>query len=103
VSGGQGLNWINVPEALRLDLPAWQKYFGFDIHGAAADIDLQFDADALTLTMTGPAAGKLPQVKTGVHFARALRGDSAGATRAAGPLRALPAASAAMDVDPRKH
>jgi hypothetical protein len=46
---GRGLNWISSPEAaLCLDLPAWQKYFGFDKNGAYGDMDIHIDPRALT-------------------------------------------------------
>ncbi len=46
---GVGLNWIAKPETLRLDLPAWQKYFGFDKNGAYAEITAEIDLDKLTM------------------------------------------------------
>src|SRR5512136_255668 len=48
---GRGLNWI--PDAnttLQLDLPAWQRFFGFDKNGAYADMTIDIDLDALTMT-----------------------------------------------------
>ena len=48
---GRGLNWISGPApALMLDLEAWQKFFGFDKNGAYADMSIEVDLDALTLT-----------------------------------------------------
>ncbi|MCX6578395.1 MAG: right-handed parallel beta-helix repeat-containing protein, partial [Candidatus Aminicenantes bacterium] len=68
-SEGRGLNWI--PDAgatLRLDLEAWQKFFGFDKNGAYADMKIDVDLDALTMTWS--VSGAVPQAPTEKHFQR---------------------------------
>jgi hypothetical protein len=45
------------PRAL-LNLEAWQTYYGFDLHGAQARIEADFDPEALLLTMS--IAGEVP-------------------------------------------
>ncbi|HMA53505.1 MAG TPA: right-handed parallel beta-helix repeat-containing protein, partial [Acidobacteriota bacterium] len=88
---GRGLNWI--PDAnttLQLDLEAWRKFFGFDKNGAYADMTIDVDLDALTMSWS--IAGALPQLPAGKHFLRDLVGQSAaGGVRKPGPLASVPA------------
>lgn len=93
---GRGLNWIQAPEALRLDLPAWQRYFGFDRKGAAADVSLELDPDALTMTWS--AAGAVPEVETLPAFSRDYSGAAAGKTRKPGPFVEVPAVTKTVRV-----
>lgn len=107
-SVGRGLNWI--PDAgttLRLDLPAWQRFFGFDKNGAYADMVIDVDLDALT--MTWAVKGAVPDLPIGRHFARDLMGEGpAGAGRAAvgvrkaGPLVRIPETPEKVSIDPRR-
>jgi hypothetical protein len=99
VKGRDGLNWVATPELLRLDLPAWQKYLGFDKNGAYADLDIALDADALRITWS--ASGPAPDVPTAAPFQRDFRGQTVGNTRKPGPLAQLPAAKTTLSVDPR--
>jgi hypothetical protein len=99
---GRGLNWI--PDSggatLKLDLDAWQKFFGFDRKGAYADMSIEVDLDALTLawSVSGPA----PQLATGKHFLRDLLGNAAGPLRPPGPLLHLPDSKTTVPIDPRR-
>jgi hypothetical protein len=95
---GRGLNCIPAPESLRLDLPAWQKYFGFDLHGAYADLKMELDLDTLKLTWS--AAGKLPEVETGPHFREDFGGAALDATRKPGPFARIPPQTATIDLAP---
>jgi len=100
-SVGRGLNWV--PDAgatLRLDLEAWQKYFGFDKNGAYADMTINVDLDALTMTWS--VAGAVPQAPCGKHFQRDLVGQAAGDVRKPGPLVRVPDAPAKVSIDPRR-
>jgi hypothetical protein len=97
---GRGLNWVKTPEQLRLDLPAWQKYFGFDRNGAYAGMDIEVDVDALKMTWS--VAGLIPEIKTDPRCARDFTGVQAGATRKPGPFLSVPATSTTISVDPRK-
>ncbi len=100
-SVGRGLNWI--PDAgttLRLDLEAWQKYFGFDKNGAAADMEIDVDLDALVMTWS--VRGALPKAATEKHFARDLLNQAAGPNRKAGPLLVLPDTPTRVNIDPRR-
>jgi hypothetical protein len=100
-SVGRGLNWV--PDAgttLRLDLDAWRKYFGFDKNGAYADMTIDVDLDALTMTWS--VAGAVPQAPCGKHFQRDLAGQAAGDVRKPGPLVRVPEASTKVDIDPRR-
>jgi hypothetical protein len=99
-SVGRGLNWIPDSGAiLRLDLEAWQKFFGFDKHGAYADMNIDVDLDALTMTWS--VAGRTPDVNTEKRFERDLLGEPAGKVRKAGPLLHLPGTAAKVSIDPR--
>jgi hypothetical protein len=97
--GGGGLNWIDTPQALRLDLAAWQKYFGFDKNGAQADIRVEIDPDALTLTWS--VDGSVPSIQTEKHFLLDFAGVRAGANRQPGPFIEIPRSTATLRIDPR--
>jgi len=97
--GGAGLNWIETPQPLRLDLAAWRKYFGFDKQGAYADIDAELDPD--TLMLKWRCSGDVPDLATVTHFTRDLMGGEAAATRKPGPLVVLPSRFTAVSIDPR--
>jgi hypothetical protein len=98
---GRGLNWI--PDAgttLRLDLEAWRKFFGFDKNGAYADMTIDVDLDALTMTWS--VEGAVPQAATGKHFEKDLAGQAAGEVRKPGPLVRMPDATTKVSIDPRR-
>jgi hypothetical protein len=100
-SVGRGLNWI--PDAgatLRLDLEAWQKFFGFDKNGAYADMKIDVDLDALTMTWS--VSSVVAQVPCGKHFQRDLVGQAAGDVRKPGPLLHLPDSPTKVNIDPRR-
>ncbi len=82
-------------------MEAWQKYFGFDKHGAYADMHLDVDLDGLTLTWS--VTGELPQAPTESHLKRDLLGEVAGENRNPGPLLRLPKTATKVAIDPRKH
>ncbi|MCJ7504419.1 MAG: right-handed parallel beta-helix repeat-containing protein [Acidobacteriia bacterium] len=97
---GRGLNWISGPgPALRLDLSAWQKYFGFDLNGAYAEMNIELDLDALQMTWS--VSGKVPEVPTGDHFQRDFLGQGAAKTRPPGPFLQVPGAATTIGIDPR--
>lgn len=99
-SVGRGLNWIPDSGAiLRLDLDAWQKFFGFDKHGAYADMNIDVDLDALTMTWS--ASGNVPDLPTDEHFQRDLLGEEAGKARKPGPFLRLPDTPTKIVIDPR--
>jgi hypothetical protein len=95
-----GLNWLHTHEGLRVDLPAWQKYFGFDKQGAVADMNISVDLDALTMSWS--AKDKLPQIETGKHFQHDLLGQTVGKRRCAGPINQLPEEARTIRIDPRQ-
>jgi len=97
---GSGLNWISTPEALRVDLPAWQKYFGFDKQGASANMNFSLDLDSLTMTYS--VTGKIPEIETGRHFQHDLLGQTVGKQRYAGPINQLPEEARTIKIDPRQ-
>jgi len=97
---GRGLNFLNDGNAtLRLDLEAWQKFFGFDKNGNYGDLNIDVDLDALTMTWS--VAGPVPRVSTEDHFKRDFLGESAGPFRAPGPLLRLPDSPTKVAIDPR--
>jgi hypothetical protein len=99
---GRGLNWI--PDAnttLQLDLDAWRKFFGFDQNGAYADMTIDVDLDALTMSWS--VAGVVPQFPAGKHFLLDLVGQSAaGGFRKPGPLASVPGSVTKVSIDPRR-
>jgi hypothetical protein len=97
---GRGLNWISGPGApLLLDLEAWQKFYGFDKHGAYAKMNIDVDLDALTMTWS--FSGETPQIATDQRFRCDLLGKAAGDTRKPGPLLSLPDSPTKLNIDPR--
>ena len=97
---GRGLNWLSTSGAvLRLDLPAWQKYFGFDKNGAYADLKIDIDLEALKMTWS--VFGKAPDVETGDHFKQDFLGQPLRETRKPGPFADLPAGPATVSIDSR--
>jgi hypothetical protein len=96
---GDGLNWISTPEVLRLDLPAWQKYLGFDKSGAYADLSIEIDLKALRMTWSLP--GRAPEVGTARHFQRDFSGKTADKVRRPGPFAQIPGAPETINIDPR--
>jgi parallel beta-helix repeat protein len=99
--GRPGLNWIVIPENLRLDLAAWQKYFGFDKNGAQADVSAEVDPDELTLTWS--VAGKVPSIATEKHFELDFEGRKTGEYRQPGPFLDIPRSASTIRIDPRKR
>jgi hypothetical protein len=100
-SVGRGLNWV--PDAgatLRLDLDAWRKYFGFDKNGGYADMAIDVDLDALTLTWS--VTGNVPRLLTAKLLQRDLLDREAGALREPGPLIGVPPSPARVNIDPRR-
>jgi hypothetical protein len=99
---GRGLNWI--PDAgtvLQLDLEAWRKFFGFDANGAQAEMVIDVDLDALTMTWS--VTGPVPQFPAGRHFVLDILGQGApGGLRRPGPLAAVPGARTTVNIDPRR-
>jgi hypothetical protein len=100
-SEGRGLNWIaELKTTLYLDLPAWQKYFGFDRRGAYADMEIAVDLDELKLSWK--IAGSVPAEKTAEWFQHDLLGRVAGESRPAGPLAQALAELKSISIDPRQ-
>jgi hypothetical protein len=97
---GRGLNFLNDGGTiLRLDLEAWQKFFGFDKNGAYADLKIDVDLDALTMTWS--VEGPVPALTVEQHFKQDLLGESAGMNRVAGPLLHVPTTITTVAIDPR--
>jgi hypothetical protein len=100
-SVGRGLNWVPDSGAtLRLDLDAWRKYFGFDKNGGYADMAIDVDLDALTLTWS--VMGNVPRLPTAKLLQRDLLDREAGALREPGPLLGIPASPTRVNIDPRR-
>jgi len=83
-SRGRGLNWIHGYEIIRVDLPAWQKYYGFDKNGSAGNCSIEVDLDKLTLQFTSKDG--IPISETQKIFSNDFLNASAGNQRFAGPF-----------------
>lgn len=100
-SVGRGLIWVpDSGTTLRLDLDAWRKYFGFDKNSAYADMDIDVDLDALTMTWS--VKGAVPRAPAGTHFLLDLVGQAAEPVRPPGPLARVPDAPTKVSIDPRR-
>ena len=94
------MNWISGPEpALKLDLPAWQKYFGFDKNGAYGDMSIEVDLDKLEMTWS--VRGATPDVESAPHFLRDFAGEAVGGKRKPGPFSNIPGEKVTISIDPR--
>jgi hypothetical protein len=80
-----------------LDFPAWQA-LGWDKHGTRAELEVEFDADTLELTLRN--AGAWPKAAAFHRIETDLFGQPAGERRAPGPL-ADPGAQRVRRIDPR--
>ncbi|HEY2434653.1 MAG TPA: right-handed parallel beta-helix repeat-containing protein [Vicinamibacterales bacterium] len=80
------------------DLETWRRAHGWDINSVMADAQVDFDPDALLLTMA--IRQTLPQVNAVNHIDTDILGKDAGVTRVPGPL-ANPGAKREWNVDPR--
>jgi hypothetical protein len=98
---GRGLNWIaDSGTTLELDLEAWRKFFGFDKNGGYADMAIDVDLDALTMTWS--VGGALPEAPAAPHFVRDLTSEAAAGNRRPGPLVRVPEAPLKVSIDPRR-
>jgi len=97
---GDILNRVYKPEKLLLDLPAWQKYYGFDKNGAYADMVIECDTEKRTLTLSFD--GDIPEIETIDSFKHDFSGKTMGKTRLPGPFGELPEKSETISIDPRK-
>jgi hypothetical protein len=93
------LNWVTTHEHLKLDLSAWQKYFGFDKTGSLVNMRIHVDLEDLKMTWT--TAGKIPELATGASFRYDFAGAVAGARRAPGPFVKTPHDQETISIDPR--
>jgi hypothetical protein len=98
---GDILNRIYKPEELLLDLPAWQKFFGFDKTGAYADMTLEFDTDSLTLSVS--INGSFPKINTGENFTTDFFGNQMDKSRVPGPFGKYADGLKEIKIDPREY
>ncbi|MFC2125638.1 right-handed parallel beta-helix repeat-containing protein [Bacteroidota bacterium] len=97
---GDILNRIYKPEQLLLDLPAWQKFYGFDKTGAYAEMVIDCDLEKMTMTLS--VSGTVPELKTDTGFEHDFSGEQMGKNRLPGPFGGLPAKLQTISIDPRK-
>jgi hypothetical protein len=83
-----------------VDLASWRHSHGWDTNSMMADAQIDFDPDALALTIT--IRQPLPKVSAVNHIEVDILGNPAGETRVAGPL-ATPGAKREWMVDPRSR
>jgi hypothetical protein len=81
-----------------VDLAAWRTAHGWDKSSAAADMQIDFDPDQLTLAIEGTQP--FPKVNAVDHIGVDMLGKATGDTRAPGPL-ANPGTRTNWRVDPR--
>ena len=81
-----------------LDLAGWREAHGWDKNGALGDVQIDFDADRLELTMS--SSQPLPKVSVFNQVASDMLGTAGGETRAPGPI-VDPGAKRVWPVDPR--
>ncbi len=81
-----------------VDLETWRHAHGWDTNSVVADGQVDFDPDALQLTIA--IRQPLPQVRTVNHIDIDILGTGTGDARVAGPL-AAPGAKREWKVDPR--
>jgi len=94
---GRGLNWIHGYEILRVDLPAWQKYYGFDKNGRTGNCRIDVDLEKLTVSFS--SNNDIPLIKTLNLFRIDFLGINAGDQRFAGPFAKFEAEQI-IDVNP---
>jgi hypothetical protein len=80
------------------DLPAWQQAHGWDKNGALGDMQLDFDADRLELTIS--STQPFQEVKVFNHIYNDMFSKVTGETRAPGPL-SDPGSKRIWRLDPR--
>ena len=81
-----------------VDLETWRRAHGWDTNSVVADGQIDFDPDALQLTIA--IRQPLPKVNTVNHIEIDILGKGTGAARAPGPL-ADPGAKREWTIDPR--
>jgi hypothetical protein len=79
-------------------LPAWRDAYGWDKNSSVADVQIDFNADSLELTIS--SSQPLPKVAAFNKIEHDMLGKPAGASRVAGPL-ADPGAKRVWKLDPR--
>ncbi len=107
----QGFLWLTYPApSEQLDLAAWQRFEGFDLHGGYAAFDAAVDRERLTLTITrgskrvpwddreGDGYASMPRVETDIPMD--FFGRPTGALRRPGPFE-LSEDTATLRIDPR--
>jgi len=81
-----------------LDLAAWREAYGWDKNSAVGDMQIDFDADRLELTMS--SSQPFLQVNVVNHIENDILGKATGESRAPGPV-ADPEAKRIWQLDPR--
>jgi hypothetical protein len=85
-----------------LDLPAWQKFYGFDLTGCVSDMIIEVDSKKMEMTIEVkqmlPAVKPDPKVKTD-YFVQPVDLGS----RVPGPFPSLKAGKNVFNIDPRRY
>jgi hypothetical protein len=98
---GNILNRIYKPEQLLLDLPAWQKFFGFDKTGDYVEMILEFNVEVLTMSVS--ITSSLPQVNTLKSFSHDYFGMKVDKSRFPGPFGTYAKSPQIINIDPREY
>jgi hypothetical protein len=98
-SSGSLRNRIFYPEKVEPDIPAWQRYFGFDKNGGYMDVDIQINPD--DMTMIWSSKGDVPDVSTSTPYKVDFLRNTAGKNRKAGPFANVPENDKTINIDPR--
>jgi len=91
---------LNPAPIMCLDLDAWRRFCGFDLTGAAADMDIHVDAENLTIKII--MKEPLTKNKSDAKIKCGFGGEPTREYRAAGPFEGLEEGTHIFSIDPRR-
>jgi len=93
------------PPPMCLDLHAWRRFFGFDMHGSIDVMEITVDANALTMTLELPEQSEPPTPRDATNKAATntdFHGKAAPDIRPPGPFASLTKGKTTVSIDPRR-
>jgi hypothetical protein len=96
----RGLNWMLGYEIIRVDLSAWQKYYGYDKYGKEGTCTIDVDLDALTLSIS--SVDDIPDIDSHKIYKSDFVNKGFGNQRFAGPFNNLEGGRI-IDINPLKQ